>query len=295
VQNSQENCAGFVNSMFAETAGSGVLLDALSTTTSALATVFTATAVTHSLSAASTIFGGVKTSISAEYLNTLAISHITQTILVNYSSDVQKYLSSLEKYNSSSENNNISVYAERSKIISFNNECSLAAAEGSIGADLQTGNNPSSEKSSPVLLAYSIQSKDLSQVTSDLIMKLNSTFGSAGLIAAPNPSASGVINLTMPKTLSLSVTSVSPADHKETANIDNSTSPPTLTIAKTPRVGDVINIAGTVSTQQATQTAPATAQAAGAGTPSGAMSAQTTAPAGLPVRPTTGESSPAVQ
>ena len=92
VQDSQTKCAHFVDSMFAETAGAGFVLDILSTGTSALATVFTPLATVHSLTASSTIFGAAKTGISANYLNTLTISHITQAIQSGYTSNMQNYI-----------------------------------------------------------------------------------------------------------------------------------------------------------------------------------------------------------
>jgi hypothetical protein len=132
VQDSQKKCAEFVDSMFAENAGTNTALDSLGTLSSALATVFTPIAVTHSLSAASTLFSGVKSSISADYLNTMAIGHVAQAIQVTYSSDMQKYIG----YLNTADPAKIDVIAERSRIESYHNECSLAAAEGSIDSTL---------------------------------------------------------------------------------------------------------------------------------------------------------------
>jgi hypothetical protein len=137
VQDSQAKCTNFLNAMFAQTAATNVTLDSLSTLTSALATVFTPTSVTHSLSAASTLFSGVKTSISSDYLNSLAISHITQAIQATYTTDMQKEIDWLEKANKTS-SVVIDAYDERSRIESYHNQCSLAAAEGSINSTLQT-------------------------------------------------------------------------------------------------------------------------------------------------------------
>jgi hypothetical protein len=133
VQDSQTKCATFINSMFAQTAGTGLTLDVLSTSTSALATVFTPLAATHALSAASTIFGGARTAITAEYLNSLTISHITQAIQSTYSSDMQKYIAWLDTQPAP-----IDPIVERSKILSYHDECSLASAEGSISNTLQS-------------------------------------------------------------------------------------------------------------------------------------------------------------
>ena len=132
VQDSQKKCSDFVDSMFAENAGTNTALDSLSTLSSALATVFTPIAVTHSLSAAATLFSGVKSSVSANYLNTMAIGHVAQAIQVTYSSDMQKYIG----YLNTADPGKIDVIAERSRIESYHNECSLAAAEGSIDSTL---------------------------------------------------------------------------------------------------------------------------------------------------------------
>lgn len=134
VQDSEIKCAAFVNSMFAESAGSGVVLDVLNTASSAVATAVGASSVKDAFSASSTVFGGVKTSISANYLNSLGISHIAQAIQTTYSSNMQAYL----KYLDSADPNKIDVFAERSTIVAYHSECSLAAAEGSISASLQT-------------------------------------------------------------------------------------------------------------------------------------------------------------
>jgi hypothetical protein len=132
VQDSQTKCADFVNSMFASTADANFGLDALETITSALGTVFTPTAVTHSLSAASTVFGGVKSSISADYLNSVAISNITQAIQSTYGTNMKNYIAWLDTKPVA-----IDVLTERSRLESYHNQCSLSSAEGSIGTTLQ--------------------------------------------------------------------------------------------------------------------------------------------------------------
>ena len=147
VQDSQKKCAEFVDSMFAENAGTNTALDSLSTLSSALATVFTPIAVTHSLSAASTLFSGVKSSVSSNYLNTMAIGHVAQAIQVTYSSDMQKYISYLDTADPSK----VDVIAERSRIESYHNECSLAAAEGSIDSTLTPITPPPSQTPPPQL------------------------------------------------------------------------------------------------------------------------------------------------
>jgi hypothetical protein len=132
VQDSQAKCADFVNSMFAQTSDADFGLDALETITSALGTVFTPIAVTHSLSAASAVIGGVKSSISADYLNSVAINNITQAIQSTYGADMKSYIAWLDTKPVA-----IDVQTERSRLESYHNQCSLSAAEGSIGSTLQ--------------------------------------------------------------------------------------------------------------------------------------------------------------
>src|ERR1700721_1227036 len=95
VQDSQTKCGHFVDSMFAEAAGSGFVLDVLSTGTSAISSIVTPIATAHALGAASTILGATKTGISANYLNTLTISHIAQAIQATYNTNVKGYIDSL--------------------------------------------------------------------------------------------------------------------------------------------------------------------------------------------------------
>src|SRR5438270_13284 len=132
VQDSQRKCSEFVNSLFAETAGSGLILDVLSTGTSAISAIVTPLSTAHALAAASTVLGATKTGITANYLNTLSISHIAQAIQASYVSDMSKYINSL----ATADPTQINVFQERSKILSYHNECSLAFAEGAINSTL---------------------------------------------------------------------------------------------------------------------------------------------------------------
>ncbi len=266
VQDSQTKCSSFVDSMFAEAAASGFILDILSTGTSALATVFTPLAAVHSLTASSTIFGAAKTGISANYLNTLSISHISQAIQSTYTTDIRKYIASLDSLDVN-QKSTIDPYVERSKIISYHNECSLAAAEGSISAALQPAGQPTGQglqvihqvvasENTPELLAAAIASD------------INGTFGKVGITAT----ASGkVISLRMTNPVTLTVTSSPPGLAQYVAG-----PPGLLTITGTPHKGDNIIIAGPLATQQPSG---AGTQPSGGGTqPSG--SAQT-APAAI--------------
>jgi hypothetical protein len=148
VQDSQQKCGAFVNSTFAETAASGLALDVLSTGTSAVSAIVTPLATAHALSAASTVLGATKTGITANYLNTLSVSHITQAIQSSYGADMKKYIDSLAAL-SPSQKTALDPFEERSKILSYHNECSLAAAEGSIASTLQAGQAPSRPPTPP--------------------------------------------------------------------------------------------------------------------------------------------------
>ena len=122
--------------MFAQTAASGLALDVLSTTTSAVAAIVTPLSTAHALSAASTALGATKTGITANYLNTLSVSHVTQAIQSSYTADMKRYIDSMAALGPS-QKATLNPFEERSKILSYHNECSLAAAEGSINSTLQ--------------------------------------------------------------------------------------------------------------------------------------------------------------
>ena len=251
VQDSQSKCAHFVDSMFAETAGSGFLLDILSTGTSALATVFTPLTTVHSLTASSTIFGAAKTGISANYLNTLSISHITQAIQSTYSADMQKYISSLYTVDP----NKLDVFQERSKIVSYHNECSLAAAEGSISSSLQ----PTEQAALGLKVDYTVTTEKTAQdLVNALVPQINKVFGVAGITATAN---NDEIILRMTNPIGLTVISKPPGLTLYVAG-----PPGILKIIGKPLPGNEVIIAGPSATQQptgpaqsngGTQTAPA--------------------------------------
>jgi hypothetical protein len=291
VQESQKKCSAFLNSMFAETAGSGVVLNTLGTAASALATVFTATAVTHSLSAASTIFTGTKSSISSEYLNALTISHVTQAIQTNYSADIQKYLVVLN----AKPPEKIDYYAERDYIQSYHNECSLASAEGTLGS-LGTANAPTLE-TVETSFAYTIpKNATLTGVVQDLVTKFNldAGFKAAKVTAAVVPAKTGTIALTT--TFQLAVT-VAPADPKKpattTATIDTTVAPETLTIGGLLQVGDIISVTGKAPQSVTGKPEPEPA-AVGAAVAPATPAAPVEPMAGIAGRPA-GGSSPTVQ
>ncbi len=234
--------------MFAETAGTSLGLDVLSTITSALATVFTPLSATHALSAASTIFSGSKTGITAEYLNSLSISHVSQAIGSTYTSDMSKYISSL----SSVDPTTISAYAERSKILSYHNECSLAAAEGSITSALQ----PSNTQTTQIPVSYTVNKSDTTTSIAAAIAKQidgNTGFTGAGVTAT---NSTNIVILKMTTPLSITVT-VTPSGH--TTAVFKPGPPATITISGTPQANDVITVAlpSTAQSSGSSTTAPA--------------------------------------
>ena len=197
VQDSQKKCADFTIAMFGLAA---------STALSAVATVFTPTTTVHVLTAGSTIAGSAKTSIQTEYLNSVTISHIVQAIQSTYSADMTKYIAYLDTI---SDARDISVVAERSTILSYHNECSLPAANGSIASALQ----PASAKqpSTQLSLTFTVPKTGDSAVTiaSGILAQINTdaTFKAAGVTASEQPGGpNGTITLTVPAPLAITWT-----------------------------------------------------------------------------------------
>jgi hypothetical protein len=238
VQDSQTKCAQFVDSMFAETAGAGFILDILSTGTSALATVFTPLTTVHSLTASSTIFGAAKTGISANYLNTLSTSHITQAIQSTYTADMRKYIASLD----TADPTKLDVFQERSKIVSYHNECSLAAAEGSISSALQ----PAAQTGQGLKYTHTVKASENSTnvLAQAIVNEINNDpdFSKAGITALLT--SNSIITLKNPNSVQLTVTS-SPA-----SLIQYVQGTGVLTIVGTPIPGNTITITGPSATQQ---------------------------------------------
>jgi hypothetical protein len=206
VQDSQKKCADFTIAMFGLAASSNTFLDIASTALSAVATVFTPTTTVHVLTAGSTIAGSAKTSIQTEYLNSVTISHIVQAIQSTYSADMTKYIAYLDTI---SDARDISVVAERSTILSYHNECSLPAANGSIASALQ----PASAKqpSTQLSLTFTVPKTGDSAVTiaSGILAQINTdaTFKAAGVTASEQPGGpNGTITLTVPAPLAITWT-----------------------------------------------------------------------------------------
>ena len=252
VQDSQRKCAEFVNSLFAETAGSGLILDVLSTGTSAIASLVTPLSTAHSLAAASTVLGATKTGITANYLNTLSISHIAQAIQSTYTTDMTNYINSLAALDPN--NSRIDVFQERSKILSYHNECALAAAEGSISSALQTP----ALVGQGLTVSHTVTDAEINRpgaLAQGLAIDINRVFANAGVTAQTETARPSVINLRMTSPFKLTVTS-SPAGLVQYVEKPS----PVLTIIGTPHKGDTITISGPSAAQQSSnagETAPA--------------------------------------
>lgn len=258
VQDSQTKCAAFVNSMFAQAAGSGLILDVLTTAASAAATVFTPINTVHVLTAISTVLSGVKTSISSEYLNSLAISHVTQAIQSTYTADMQKYIT----YLNGADPSKINVFAERSTILSYHNECGLAAAEGSIGSALQPA-APQQAAPQVLTVSYTVGAGDTTaSIASSIAKKVSGDSGfSAAGVSASAPAGSSVITFKLPQSFKVN-SAVAPSGAGHTTAVINEGPPATLTIGA-PTQGDTITITGTAgSSTSSTASTPSPAKAA---------------------------------
>lgn len=255
-QDSRDKCKRFQESLQGATAGTNVFLDIMSTVSSALATVFTPLTVTHALSASSTIFGAAKTSISTEYLNTLSITHISQSISATYGEDMKKYQIYLDGVLATA-NPNLSVYAERSRILSYHSECSLISAETSIANTLQASSSPQNpvltlgkpNPSATYKVSSTVSAKD---AATSLIQIINSSsLNGAGVLAtAASPPIDGVVWLSMAKAFKLSV-SVAPTTESNDVVLRNDSSPVTVVVAKALPAGTVVTISGVPPTPSA--------------------------------------------
>jgi hypothetical protein len=275
VQDSQQKCAEFVNSMFAETAGSGFVLDVLATGTSAVSSIVTPLSTAHALSAATSVLSGTKTGISANYLNTLSISHITQAIQSTYTTDIKNYVNSLASL-TEDQQKLLNPFMERSKIESYHAECSLAAAEGSINTTLQaTGQLGQAIPS----LTYTVKGTGditASGLTTQLEIAINnfSAFQQAGITALP--SSDTAIALVMKNALNFSIKASN--TNFSAAVVQGTPAKPaqiTISVTRALAKGDTVTI---------TATAPSGTPATGAQQPGGAGQ---TAPAAASAQPTT--------
>ncbi|UXU85619.1 hypothetical protein [Burkholderia sp. S-53] len=284
VQDSESRCADFVNSLFSQMAGSGFAFDVLGTISSALATVFTPLTVVHSLTAGSTVFGAAKTGISANYLNTLSISHVAQSIQSTYQADIQKYIGYLNGLDQNGRQN-IDVYAERSVILSYHNECSLAWAEGTISVALQP---PQSEQSTgsggqSISVKYTVPKagQAVAAVADGVASAVaaSSDFQKANVTAT---SKNGIVTFAMRKTFPLDA-SARPGKPSTQVAVNNDSSPVTLTISGKPAGGDVITITGTPTSPGASKAG--TGSSSGTNAATGGSGGTKANNSGISVRP----------
>jgi hypothetical protein len=252
VQDSQTRCAIFLNSLFGSVAGDNYALGLLGTTTSALATAFKPVATAHALTAATSIFTGAKAGISTEYLNALSVSHVTQAIQSLYWADMSKYVTSLNA-TYASDPTKINAAAERSTILGIHNECSLAAAEGSITSSLTPGSNGQSTAATatPPTLAYKVDATkfDVQTIAVDLAGKINANadFIKAGVTAAPTSGTQPAdkpahVDLTMKTPVKIAVdVAAAKADGTPQEKVAFVAGPPaqiTITPTTAPKLGD---------------------------------------------------------
>jgi len=241
VQDSETKCKNFTDSLFAQTAGTNVILDFVSTVASALGAVFTPLSTVHAVSAVSAVSSGTKTSISTEYLNALSINHVTQAIQSTYGSDMQKYIQFLQSIPEENRKS-VHVFDARSTILTYHAECSLASAEASIGNALQPAQSPAPGNSKQVVVSYTVTAGETAvHVASGLLNAINNdaSLKAAGVSAAEQGGANpnGTLILTLPSTVTFSQPLVVPTG-AETVTI-NKGPPATLQVSGTPRSGNI--------------------------------------------------------
>ena len=263
VQDSQTKCADFVTMLFARAGEVNTNLDISSTIFSSLATVAIPNNTVHALSAASTISSGAKSSISLEslkYLNSITISHIAQAIQLTYTTDISKYL----KYLDDADQSTLHATAERSTILSFHNECSLPAADGSITSSLQPQQQ---QATGPLSLTYTVSmvDTDLKTLSSNIVSTLNSDKGFQGAqVAAAVDKNTGDITFTIPSNFVLKqnpfMSPAGTANAGETTKYSNGP-PVTLTIGGKIQQGDTLTLEIDSQTPQTNLAAPPAATA----------------------------------
>ena len=201
-------CDAFVNSLFASTAGTRFVLDVLTTTSTALGAVFTPLATAHAFSAAGAITSGTNSSISADYLNNLTLSHFVQAIQTSYGTGMQTYLQALD---ANTQQDSIDPYAAQNKIVQIHSTCSLASANGTISSTLAT--SAPSEQAQSTLTYTTKQGDTAVTVASGLLalIKKDPTFQALRITASEQGAKpNGTLVLSVP-----GPTNVTKADLKD--------------------------------------------------------------------------------
>jgi hypothetical protein len=131
---SETKCADFLSSLvLAETAGD-TSFDLLSTTTSALSTLFVPITTVHALSASTTVLLGSKAAIDSDFYAKASIANFATAIQSTYYTDMGKYVDALAVADPSTLDWQVEIY----RISAIHRECALAQAEAAITKTLQS-------------------------------------------------------------------------------------------------------------------------------------------------------------
>jgi hypothetical protein len=134
VNESEYFCGKFLNGLVLAENSSNVGLDVLTTVFSALGTAFTPIATIHALTAAVSISSGTKTAIDSDIYARATIGNYAQAIQSSYYADMKTYVDELTTANE----DDLIPSIEVSKIRTIHKECSLASAQATISATLQS-------------------------------------------------------------------------------------------------------------------------------------------------------------
>jgi len=196
VQDSVGRCSQFVTAIFGRIAATNAGLDILSLALSTIAGITVPIRDAHILSAGSAIATGAKTSIDTQYLGTLQISHIIQTIQSSYYPHMADYVAGL---NSRVQRDQyINFNAERANILSIHAQCSIPVAEASMSATLKVGDSPSAPQ--PTVFSVSLQLPAGATASQSASIVASAISGSedaqaAGITAVPD-AGKGVVTIT---------------------------------------------------------------------------------------------------
>src|SRR5665213_2432202 len=134
VNDSELKCSKFLNGLVLAENTSNVGLDMSTTVLSALATAFTPLATIHALTAGATITSGWKTAIDSDIYAKATIANYAQAIQTTYYTDLATYTTALTNMDPTK----VVASLESAKLRSIHKECSLAAAQSSVSAALQS-------------------------------------------------------------------------------------------------------------------------------------------------------------
>lgn len=134
VNDSEVKCSKFLNGLVLAQNTSNTSLDFATTVFSALATAFTPIATIHALTAGATITSGWKNSLNADVYARATIANYAQAIQATYYTRLNDYMNALTDSNA----DGLVISLEVGKIRTIHKECSLASAQSSISATLQS-------------------------------------------------------------------------------------------------------------------------------------------------------------